>query len=167
MATAIRRILFPTDFSESAHQAGRYARLLATQFQAELHALHILPEVLLSATDPSTLTALPEGDRAEQLQRAQSRLHDEVESAAVCRTVVGVPVQEILTYADEAQIDLIVVGTHGLRGLSRLLLGSVAEKLVRMAKCPVLTVPPHLAEAIPVESAGEAVSGVIPTVRLA
>lgn len=145
MIVSIRQILFPTDFSQPARIAQNYATALAEKFGAELHVLHVVPEIVLPATDSYTVWTLPEGGMKAQVEAAEKQLQVEFGSnEAVRRSVaVGFPVEEMMKYAEDHAIDLMVVGTHGHTGLSHLLLGSVAEKLVRLAKCPVLTVHPQ------------------------
>ena len=147
MAVDVRRILFPTDFSDSAHSAQQYAKLLAEQFGAELHLLHVVSKLTMPLAD--SLRSMTDAEQQLHIQQANIRLPDEVglrwskEHRTVCAVKVGNTVEEIMKYSKECEIDLIVIGTHGMTGLSRLLLGSVAEKLVRLATCPVLTVHPE------------------------
>jgi nucleotide-binding universal stress UspA family protein len=144
MIVSIRKILFPTDFSEPAQSAQTYAVALSEKFGAELHAIHVVPEVILPATDTYAAWTLPEGSMQHQIAAAESSLKMAGLPVATLRTVtVGFAVEEIMKYATDHEIDLIVVGTHGHTGLSHMLLGSVAEKLVRLATCPVLTVHPQ------------------------
>ena len=149
MFVSIRRILFPTDFSEPAKEAQKYAMALADRFGAELHLLHVVPEVAMPLPDSTTSWTLPAADLKLQVEAAERQLlHDlgpdwAEERRTVHTAVVGNAVEEIVKYAREHEIGLIVIGTHGRTGLSHLLLGSVAEKLVRLATCPVLTVHPH------------------------
>jgi nucleotide-binding universal stress UspA family protein len=145
-AGPVTRILVPTDFSETADAALDYAGLLAERFGAAIQLLHVLDDPLeaegLSADAyigeaPSIRTAL--------LQDAQSRLaHRGVSpdgGSAIEREVLfGYGATTIAEYAAIRGADLIVMGTHGRTGIAHLLLGSVAERLVRMAPCPVLTV---------------------------
>lgn len=142
MIVSIRRILFPTDFSEPARHAQGYAKTLAEKFGAELHVIHVVPEVIMPATDSIAVWTLPEGSMKAQVESAERQLASVAGDAAIRTVTVGFPVEEIMKYAKEHSIDLLVVGTHGHTGLSHLLLGSVAEKLVRLASCPVLTVHP-------------------------
>lgn len=150
MFVSIHRILFPTDFSEPAMEAQKYAMALADRFGAELHLLHVVaPEVAMPLPDSTTSWMLPATDLKLLVETAEKRLLQELGSGWTegCRTkhtaVVGNAVEEIVKYAKEHEIELIVIGTHGRTGLSHLLLGSVAEKLVRLATCPVLTVHPQ------------------------
>ena len=126
----LNEILFPTDFSPASEAAGHIAREMAVQAGARLHVLHVVPPV----TDPS----LP----AEHLARAGRALADglRVETALLS----GWAGRNIVDYAHEKRVDLIVVGTHGRTGITHAILGSVAETVVRLAPCLVLTVPASL-----------------------
>jgi nucleotide-binding universal stress UspA family protein len=132
-------ILLPTDGSDAAEAAVEHAVRLARTYDARVHVLYVvepLPAAEYDAT--SVLDALRrEGDRvtgetADRLERS------ELETVTAVRT--GAAHRVILDYAAESGIDLIVMGTHGRRGLGRVLLGSVAEKVVRLADQPVMTV---------------------------
>jgi nucleotide-binding universal stress UspA family protein len=120
-------LLFPTDFSPASERAGLVAREMARQQGARLHVIHVVPPV----TDPE--------DSPEQLRRVAAELGKDmrVESALLSGRVA----HQIIRYARDKGIGLIVLGTHGRTGVSRVLLGSVAESVVRLAPCPVLTVP--------------------------
>ena len=147
MIISLKRILFPTDFSEPAQEAQQYAMSLADRFGAELHLLHVVP-IVIPFPDAASPYIMPEQEMATQVEAAKKHLIDVVSPEWISGHVVkqtavmGLAVDEILTYTKENEIDLIVVGTHGHTGLTRLLIGSVAEKLVRVASCPVLTVHP-------------------------
>lgn len=148
MKIALRRILFPTDFSDASKEAEAYAVALADRFGAELHLLHVVSQVM-PYTDASSTWVMPDNETQVQLEMAEKRLLERVpssehseETRVVRTTVVGFAVDQILAYATKNEIDLIVVGTHGHSWLAHALIGSVAEKLVRMATCPVLTVHP-------------------------
>lgn len=144
----LQRILFPTDFSEFSNCARDYACALADQFQAELHVLHVLMDVALMLPEPSSAMMLPQNYLAEQKQAAEKALEGAIPAEwskgkrVVHATRMGNPFVEIAKYAKEKEIDLIVIGTHGRSALMHVLLGSVAEKVVRKAPCPVLTVRP-------------------------
>jgi universal stress protein A len=122
---SIREVLVATDFSENADAAVCVARDYAERFGARLHLLHVLGTGERGATQ--RLAQLSEG------------LGPTV--AAVVAAPAGDPARELTRVAREHDIDLIVVGTHGRTGMSRALLGSVAERVVRTASCPVLSVP--------------------------
>jgi len=147
MKISIRRILFPTDFSAPAKEAQLYAMSLADRFGAELHLLHVVP-LVVPYPDASFPWVVPENEMQLQVEAASRHLAKELdatwaqEHVVVYKAVMGLAVDEILGYVKEHDIDLLVVGTHGHSGLARLLIGSVAEKLVRTATCPVLTVHP-------------------------
>ncbi|MCB1056299.1 MAG: universal stress protein [Acidobacteria bacterium] len=141
----IQKILFPTDFSRCADQALDHAIFLARRFGAQLHILHA---VVLHGDDPaSPVYHFPDPEEMYRLaeESAGARLEtlpgDRAEGVDVVRRQRrGIaPATVILEYAAEIEADLIVLGTHGRRGLGRLVLGSVAEEIVRLAECPVLT----------------------------
>ncbi len=141
----IVNILCPVDFSEPSREALHYAVDLAVQFGARLTLLNVyqipgyaLPEGVVIAT-PDVLTELVDSiekqlDRWAEMARTQGA-HD-----VRVRSELGTPHTEIDRVAKEAGHDLIVIGTHGRTGLKHVLLGSVAERVVRTAPCPVLTV---------------------------
>lgn len=141
----IRRILFPTDFSDYAEDALSYAVRLAKDFDAELHVLHVvspLPALVCTEGMPYN-PADTEDSRIADAERAVGRLVGTVKDLGVTvrsRVCTGVPFHEILEYARGQDIDLIVMATHGRTGLAHALLGSVTEKIVRTAPCPVFTV---------------------------
>jgi nucleotide-binding universal stress UspA family protein len=144
----INRILFPTDFSENARRPQQYACELARQFGAELHILYVLQDVALVMPEPGAMFALPALNLDEVQQSAERALATlpgpEGQQLRITRsTRQGSPSGEIVRYAADNKIDLIVMGTHGRSGLSHVFLGSVAEKVVRSAQCPVLTVGPN------------------------
>ena len=144
----IKKVLFPTDLSDAAAEAQLYACALAEQFQAELHVLSVVQDVALMSPDPNIPWVIPASSLDEvrqNLESALSRVPDErwSEGRDVRRVIrIGAPYVEIVKYAEEEAIDVIVVGTHGRSGLTHLLLGSTSEKIVRKAPCPVLTVRP-------------------------
>ncbi|MBI3988360.1 MAG: universal stress protein [candidate division NC10 bacterium] len=140
---AIHEILFPTDFSEAAHYAGRYAAALARKLGASLHILHVplipLPPTSIELTGLA-LAELYEAGRLKAEARLQGLCQEEEFRGLSVRTTVraGLVEDEILNAAEGS--DLIIMGTHGRIGLARTLLGSVTEKVARTAPCPVLAV---------------------------
>ncbi len=144
----IKRILVPFDFSEQAEHALDFAQRLAPTFGSSVEALYVVPFIPNAAVSVSELGALPVAapSREEVVKEAKGRLHDTLASEDerhryLRKTVeVGDPRAQILAHAEAEKVDLIVMGTHGRTGASRLLLGSVAERVVREATCPVLTV---------------------------
>jgi nucleotide-binding universal stress UspA family protein len=140
----LKTILVPTDFSECSEAAVKYGAALAQTFGATLHLLNVVQ-------DPYSLPwsadgfAAPVGDMlADWEAQAKGRLAESVPGTAAANAVVttriGSPYTEIVRYAAQNRIDLIVLGTHGRGPLGHILLGSVAERVVRTAPCPVLTV---------------------------
>jgi nucleotide-binding universal stress UspA family protein len=145
----LKRILVAVDFSQCSRHALEYGCALAERFEAELHLLHVASDFDAGMVVPGLGFPPPEVFRREVLEKAQAALA-ELPAAAWCagKTVVrdvryGSPFVEIVRYAKEKATDLIVVGTHGRSGLTHVLLGSVAEKVVRKSPCPVLTVRPE------------------------
>jgi universal stress protein A len=144
----LKRILFPTDFSECSKTAQKYAIALADQFQAELHVLHVMQDMMVMMPDPAAGLSLPPNYLIEQKQLAEQSLdrllkEDWARGKKTARaTRMGNPYIEIAKYAKDNEIDLIVIGTHGRAAMMHVLLGSVAEKVVRKSPCPVLAVHP-------------------------
>ena len=145
----IKRILVPVDLSEFANHALAYARELASAYDAEVHLLHVVePQWMLSAGG----TAAPEYDAAgldrfvADGEAYLERLEGGLEGIGTRTEVaVGVPHVQIVEYARREEIDIIVQATHGRTGIKHVRIGSVAERVVQMAPCPVLTVknPEH------------------------
>jgi universal stress protein A len=141
----IRQILAPTDFSEYSKQALENARELAQKFGARLVLLHVveLPAYPIEGLPPSRLG----GNLLEDLERQATSdlaqvLANEAEVEVVRRVVTGIPYRKIVEVAEAEKVDLIVMATHGRTGLGHLFIGSVAERVVRTAPCPVLTIRP-------------------------
>jgi nucleotide-binding universal stress UspA family protein len=142
----IKNVLVATDFSEPSAVALAYGRELARTFAAKLHVLHIAESI--ASTPGLELYGASVTELQNNLEAAGRRQLDGLITEAD-RTDLGVEAvvrtgasaaAAIVEYADEAQIDLIVTGTHGRGRLSHFLMGSVAERVVRMGPCPVLTV---------------------------
>lgn len=146
----LESILYPTDFSDNAHQALPYLRKMAICFGAKVHLLHVL-ETTLQAADMSWSAVPPDMDEkfeASALERLR-RLAEETELPTDRWTVAvtkGHPSMEITRYARENKLGMIIMSTHGHSGLSHFLLGSVTERVVRKSPCPVLTVRADLEE---------------------
>ena len=145
----IHKIMAPADFSAHSEEAVRYACGLAERLGAELHLLHILSDVLPGGPDPLLMPVMPPEYYSESEDRAEQslcRLLDPkwgTPRAVVTEVRWGSPVESIVSYAADHRVDLIVIATHGRTGLSHVLLGSVAERIVREAPCPVLTIRDH------------------------
>ena len=144
----LERILIPTDLSECAERARSYACELAKRFTAELHLLHVMQPVVLPGCAAPVPGIIPE-ELLHHEQNAQRELEEwndpafEHTKRVVRSVIMGTPFVEIVHYARTQNVDLIVMGTHGRSGLAHALMGSVAEKVVRNASCPVLTVRPE------------------------
>lgn len=148
----LRKILYPTDFSDLSLYALRYARNFAQTFEAELHVLHVVDEAYQNwvTMGPNTIPVGPSTQEMVELAREQMQTFvaehlGQVTCPVVSKVLLGRPYPTILTYASQQQIDMIVIATHGRGALTHMLLGSVTEKVVRKAPCPVLTVrhPEH------------------------
>ncbi|MCC7126157.1 MAG: universal stress protein [Acidobacteria bacterium] len=142
----LAKVLVPTDFSPASDAALRYGKAFAKAFGATLHVIHVIEEPYGQPWAVEaygfSLAALQDEWNKEAATRLAAVLKD-VESddtKAVTSSVLGHPVMEILRYAKDEQVDLVVMGTHGRGPLGHLVLGSVAERIVRKAPCPVLTV---------------------------
>lgn len=144
MTIALRQILVPTDFSDESHAALAYGAALADTFGATLHVLHVLQ--LIAAPEPAAVLYESRQLEATAWDDLRGLLAGDDYARVQARLAIewGTPVDEIIRYAKEHEIDLISMGTHGRGGLKRLILGSVAESTVRRAPCPVLTI--HHAE---------------------
>lgn len=145
----LQKILLPTDFSQNSHCAQTYACAFADQFGAELHVLYVMQDVTLIMPEPGAMFAIP-ALNADEVRQSAEKMLETVPDAKWCTgkkivraTRSGSPYLEIVRYAAENAIDLIVLSTHGRSGIPHVLLGSVAEKVVRKAGCPVLTVRPN------------------------
>jgi universal stress protein A len=142
----LKKILAPTDFSPHSERALRYACRLAERLGSELHLLHVLSEVIPTGPDPLLMPVLPPEFYSDNEDRARETLRELLKpewgnpAAVLTAEQWGGAVEAIVDYAQDQEIDLIVIATHGRTGLSHILLGSVAERIVREAPCPVLTV---------------------------
>jgi|SRR5271157_19441 len=142
----IERILCPVDFSEYSVTAYDHAQSLARHYQAKLFLLHVVDIFLPAYAYYAPATYLDENFRRicanaqEQLQEfATSHTRNSVQPE--CLVHEGEVTDSVLSFAESQMVDLIVMGTHGLKGVDRVLLGSVAEKVLRKARCPVLVIP--------------------------
>jgi len=138
----VNSILFPTDGSTCAEFAHAHAAFLAQQFDADLHILHVVEVQTNNLNDLSQLIEIREEEILEQLRIPVPSTSEAPSDERVHRAkrTDDSAAGGILAYAEEHDIDLIVVGTHGRRGMDRLLMGSVAEEIVRLSECPTLTV---------------------------
>ncbi|SDC56051.1 universal stress protein [Natrinema hispanicum] len=144
-----QHILVPTDGSDGTRQSLTHGLTLAERFDATIHALSVVPE--------GPLGTLQSDEGHTAAERAVERVEVEAtrEGVDVVTAVEqGVPHEEIIAYADDHDIDMIVMGTQGRTGLDRVLVGSVTERIVRMADIPVVTV--RLNDEIRIEDTDEA-----------
>jgi nucleotide-binding universal stress UspA family protein len=147
---SITKILVPVDFSDGAEPAIDLAAMMARTFGASIELLHVWqPPPLI----PLTMVIMPAGPEAEpvnmeelarstagaQMKDLGKRLHEQGVKEVRSRVGIGNPAHEIVDLAELGHFDLIVMGTHGHSGFAHAVMGSVAEKVVRRAKCPVLT----------------------------
>jgi len=138
----LRKILVPVDFSKHSAHAMQYGEEFAARFRAELHLLHSFETMPIMSGDgayfPPDVAAEEEAAATRTLEGLKVNTVDEAQ--VVRKLKHGHPFVEIVRYAKDNEIDLIVMGTHGRGAIAHMLLGSVAEKVVRKAPCPVLTV---------------------------
>ncbi len=147
------RILCPIDFSDASRHAIDQAAAIAGWYGSHVTGLHVLQQPVIF--EPPILFAEPGGvkDLPANRELVWLRLNEWMKPAGAAgvpwdvRIDQGIPAECILQYAHFLPADLIVIGTHGTSGFERLIIGSVAEKVLRKAECPVLTVPPHAATA--------------------
>jgi len=152
----LRTILHPTDFSEQSDYAFWMACLLAQDYETRLIALHVTePTVIYGEFGPYVRES--ETDREELNRRLRQLQASDPKVFVEHYLREGDPVEEILRAAEQTRCDLIVMGSHGRTGLNRLLMGSVAEQVMRWAPCPVLVVksPPPVPSPAPTEQTPE------------
>lgn len=139
---AITTILVPTDFSEYSRQALSYAEILAKTFDAKIVLIHVIDTVSYAVTESVQWTEVYARLEAT-IQPMLDGLIREAEKrgvAAESTLTQGVPYDQIVKTAENVNADLVVMATHGRTGMPHVLLGSVAERVLRLARCPVLTV---------------------------
>ncbi len=143
---ALKKILVASDFSKPSDIALKYGKGLAEAFGASLHVLHVMEDVVAHAWAAEVYVASLPGLHEEMEKAARERLgqvltadeREKFRAEVVLRT--GTAFVEIIGYAKSENADLIILGTHGRGAIAHMMLGSVAEKVVRKAPCPVLTV---------------------------
>ncbi|MFB3814759.1 MAG: universal stress protein [Terriglobales bacterium] len=141
----LRNILFATDFSPCSENALPYARVLAQRFGSTIHVLHVLPPEAPSAVPMDRAPLLDEQRQVADNQMSRLLLRQPLKNVTHEVLIERGPLWHVLeAVIKDRQIDLIVLGTHGRRGLKKLVLGSVAEEIFRRATCPVLTIGPHV-----------------------
>jgi nucleotide-binding universal stress UspA family protein len=146
----IKKILFAADFSEGSSNSLPYAVDLAKRYGAKLYLVHVIYDIAKTSGSYVPHVSLDELYRDMEKTAKADLEKCFIEEMRACKDVEhvvlkGTPYEEISRFAEENKIDLIVIGTHGRKGLDRMLFGSTAEQVVRHAPCPVLTVrlPKH------------------------
>jgi nucleotide-binding universal stress UspA family protein len=151
----IRRILCPVDFSDYSRRALDHAIAIARWYESTVTALHVFSPALIAPYGPGPIVfepiVLTLADRDQLLANTKAFIEAETAPGVAIEAVIreGNTAAQILDQATKMSADLLVIGTHGRSGFERLLLGSVAEKVLRKARCPVLTVPRRLPDAVP------------------
>jgi nucleotide-binding universal stress UspA family protein len=151
----IRRILCPIDFSDHSRRALDHAVAIARWYESTVTALHVFSPAPVAAFGPGPVVLEPmvltPADRDQLLADTKAFIETETAPGVTIEAVLreGNAAAEIVDQATTMSADLLVIGTHGRSGFERLLLGSVAEKVLRKARCPVLTVPRRLPDAVP------------------
>jgi|SoiMetStandDraft_5_1073268.scaffolds.fasta_scaffold09377_3 nucleotide-binding universal stress UspA family protein len=147
MTESINRILVPVDFSAHSNRAVRYATTLANKFGARVSLLHVVEDPFVTGAWQADAFAANIPELLNELTKAaQAQLHELKKDlaahgfVATTEVVHGSPVPTIIEHAATGHFDLIVMGTHGRTGVAHALMGSVAERVVQKALCPVLTV---------------------------
>jgi nucleotide-binding universal stress UspA family protein len=141
-----KKILCAIDFSEFTDDIVNYAVNITKKFDAELHLIHVIPNLNYftpyeSFLTPENLVAM-ERNMEGQVEKDFGKLMQKIDMPARKVVRTGVTFVEIIGYINEEGIDLVVLGTHGRSGIEHILIGSVAEKVVRKSPCPVLTIRP-------------------------
>ena len=138
-----KKIMVATDFSPLSEKAIDYAVMTAKQFGATILLIHVLEPFPISTTDALMFVDNSEAVRevAEAMIVNLREILNEKGVTVETGLIQGAPASEIVIKASQEEVDLIVMGTHGRKGVEHLLLGSVAEKVIRTAKCPVMIVP--------------------------
>lgn len=145
MERILHRLLVPIDFSANSKNALLYSSALAQPFDAELHLLYVIEPIIYSPDFSMGQIALPSIDthemevrsREEMQKLVKTQLPDSIRSKITVR--IGKPFSEIIDYAKQEDIDVIVISSHGHSSVEHILFGSTSEKVVKKAPCPVLT----------------------------
>ena len=140
---SLKKILCPIDHSDCSKEALKYAVSFAMKDEAKLYLLHIIDIRSFNDSLVSMSQQIPDKETLEQLRMKlldciPEDIRDDMDVEAT--VIQGIPFAEIISTAKEKEIDMIVIGSHGRTGISHMMLGSVSEKVVRKAPCPVLTV---------------------------
>ena len=140
---SLKKILCPIDHSEGSKEALKYAVTFAMKDEAKLYLLHIIDIRSFNESLDEMSKQIPDEETLEQLRiKLLDCIPEEIREDMDVEAIVvqGIPFAEIISTAREKEIDMIVIGSHGRTGIAHMMLGSVSEKVVRKAPCPVLTV---------------------------
>jgi nucleotide-binding universal stress UspA family protein len=140
---SLKKVLCPIDHSDCSKEALKYAVSLAMKDEAKLLLLHVIDMRSFSEGLDAMSKPLPDEETLEQLRvKLLDCIPEEIRDDMDVEAIVtqGIPFAEIISVAKEKEIDMIVIGSHGRTGISHMMLGSVSEKVIRKAPCPVLTV---------------------------
>ncbi len=143
----VKNILYALELSSISPKIVPWVKLLVKQFGAELHVLHVVPDMAYWGV-PYASERMLSRDREGLIRKAKAMVdefcleHLGLEIEPKIQVVAGHPADEIAKYAGEAQMDLLIIGTHGKRGLDRALFGSVADQVLRLSPVPVFCVNP-------------------------
>ena len=144
----IKRILFPVDLSENSEKLAPTVKTMVEKFDGELHVIFVVRALDHLAYMNVPYPSIQEFQKSAR-DGADRRLNDycaenfpNIKNVSIA-TLIGDPAHEILNYAADAKIDIIIMGTHGRTGADRLFFGSVADKVVKNASVPVMTINPH------------------------
>ena len=140
---SLKKILCPIDHSDCSKEALKYAVSFAMRDEAKLYLLHIIDIRSFNESLNAMPTQIPDNETLEQLRIKlldciPEEIRDDMDVEAI--VIQGIPFVEIISTSREKEIDMIVMGSHGRTGISHMMLGSVSEKVVRKAPCPVLIV---------------------------
>ena len=149
MSRKLDLILIPTDFSDLSCEAFSWATLLTKEFKAKIVIVHVISERVaaeMTAQPGNPWESVLEREDNAMIESFQSCLKSDIDQTVETQTLVkvGPAAEKIIEAATEKNADLIIMTTHGRTGLSHALMGSVAEKVVRQAPCPVLTIRPKI-----------------------
>jgi nucleotide-binding universal stress UspA family protein len=148
---SFKKILFPVDISDTSPNIAAWVIVMAERFDAEVHLLFVARELGQYATFSVVPGAIEEFE-AKLIKGAETKIDEFAEVYLEgypnirTRVVLGNPAQKILDYISDEEIDLVIMGTHGRKGLDRFFFGSVADRVVKMSPIPVLTINPYGAQ---------------------
>ncbi len=144
-----KKILFPVDLSETSPILVEYARAIVKNFSAELHLVNVMrhtlnttPSLEYTGDDLDRIFASMRQEAKADLEKFASEHFGDLGQVTTAQ-LTGNPSDEILEYVEAQDMDLVVMGTHGRRGLDKVMFGSVAQRLVQMSPVPVMTINPH------------------------